>query len=491
MSSGKLRSKHDLTRALMEKEMVPEEEKKAKLESSLFEITRRQSFLGSTLQCLNISYTHMLPTLGIMFNSDLKRWDMWINPHYFCKKLDSGAKRQAVLIHEILHILHKHPLRVAFTAMPDKKRQLMNVAMDMAINQLIKDLPDGCPQCPPPEHRGLIPCLNELCPGRCIFVADYFDIDKHGQKVPWKHDQTAEHYYEKLIQRLDDPDQNDNEGDDNQQGQGQGQGKGGKGQGQGQGQGKGQGNAGGGAQSKDIPDTHDVHHWDSNSDEVDQLEATQDLIKRAMIKTNYDHTKLPDFVKDTLEYIEARKAELDYKRLIMLAMKSSLPANYRVHSWTRKSRRFGNKAPGTTNGKVPKLDIYIDTSGSISVEEANEFLSIVDEFLRVGAHECRLNMFHTQNYYSEPYKLGDRLDRGKIQSGGTDLAESLRKVAQHRPDLAVFLTDGCYSDVDTEKMVGANQKFPTCLFIISRHSHSAEHPLKRLGHTIKIPNNAR
>lgn len=492
--SGAMRSKKELTSDLIRKEMVSEAEKKAALESAIFEINRRQQFLGGVLQSLNIQYNHLLPTAGVMYNNQLKRWDMLINPYYFCKKVNKAEIRQGILLHEILHILHKHPLRVAFTAMPARKRQIMNVAMDMAINQHIEHLPDGCPQCPPPEKRMQEPCKNPDCCGRAIFLRDFFDTDEKGNKIPWEANKTAETYYEKLLQRLDEPedgDQGDGEGDgeggaSNGQGQGQGNGEG-EGEGQGEGEGEGKGNAGGGAQSSDIPDTQDVHAWDGSGEESDQLEATEDLIKRAMIKSNYSFDKLPGFIKDTLEYIDARKAELDYRRLIMLAMKASLPANSREYSWSRKSRRFGTKAPGTRNAKQPKLEFFIDTSGSISIEEANEFLGIMDEFLKVGATECRLNLFHTENYYSEEYHLGDRLDRSLIQSGGTCLEHSLKHIADRRPDLSVFLTDGCYGDVNVEEMVGVNDKFPRCLFIISRDAYGENHPLKRLGATIKIP----
>ena len=489
--TGKKRSTKDLTSALIKKESVDVTERKKALEAAIFHITRDNGFLGSTLQVLNIQYNHLLPTAGIVFNNDLKRWDMHINPFFFCKKLNAD-ERQAVLLHEIMHILHKHPLRIAFTRMPARKRHIMNIGMDMAINQFIKGLPSGCDQCPPINKRMTEPCPNDLCPGHAIFVDDFYDEDEKGKKDPWPHGLTAEEYYERLILRFEEPDdESDGDGDgegDGQQGQGQGQGQG-EGDDESDGNGQNQGNAGGGANTKDLPDTLDVHDWDGSGEEKDQLEATEELIKRALVKSSFDYDKLPGFIKETLDYIEGRKAELNYKKLILLAMKASLPANKRVHSWTRKSRRFGFKAPGTRTGTDPKLEFFIDTSGSISVEEANEFLGIVDEFLKVGATQCRMNMFHTRNYYSEEYKLGQRLEKSDFENGGTDLEDSLRRIAQQRPDLTIFLTDGYYCDVEVEEWLSNNEKFPRCLFIISRNG-TEDHPLKRLGTTIKIPDPA-
>ncbi len=256
-------------------------------------------------------------------------------------------------------------------------------------------------------------------------------------------------------------------------------------------EGEGQGGAGGkkgkGSYGPINRDTIDTHDWNAN-DEKEMLDAAEDLMKRAMIKQNCDHSQLPDSVREFLQDIKARRAELNYKQIIMSAMKASLPSNTRKHTWTRKSRRFGNKAPGTSNGTQPRLEVFIDTSGSISIEEANEFLSIVDEFLKVGAKECNINFFHTQNYFSEKYKLGRRVKRDEFQSGGTDLTESLSLVAKKRPDLTIFITDGYYSDVDTESMVNKGEMFPKTVFIISKQG-TEEHPFKNRdwARTVKVP----
>lgn len=436
----------------------------------------------------------MLPTAGVMFNAEIKRWDLIINPYFFCRKLNK-LQREAVLLHELYHITHQHPMRIPFMNLSTHKRQLMNIAMDMAINQFIKNIPDGCPECPPRESGQ--PCKNKDCCSRGIFLRDFYDKDeKTGKQIPWDSKRESEYYYEKLLERFDDPDPNDQN-----QGQGQcescgGTGKQDDGNGgkedckdcEGTGQAKGKGNAGGGAQTSDMPNTIDVHHWEGSAEEKDMLEATEDLVKRAMVKTRFGHDDLPGHIKELLEHIENRKAQLNYKALILAAMKKSLPANFRVSSWTRKSRRFGNKAPGRKNGEQPKLDNYVDTSGSISIEEANEFLGIVDEFLRVGAKECMLNMFHTKNYYREKYKRGHRIKREDIESGGTCLQDSFEQIAKYRPDLAIFLTDGYYSGIDTKALVGPNGRFPNTVFIISKQG-TVDHPFKDepWAITVKIP----
>lgn len=457
--SSKIRSK--LSKEILDKEHVDVALKSRCLASAIYETTKTHPFLGHVLQCLTINFGHQIPTAGIMFNTDAKRWDMIINPFFFCKKLDL-LQQKAVLLHELSHITHKHPLRVPFLKISPRKRMLMNIAADMAINQFIKDLPKGCQQCPPRNSRQ--PCQNELCPGYGIFVEDYKDRDeKTGKEVPWQRGQTMEHYYEKLLQRFDDPDENED--------------------------GDGQGNAGGGAETGDLPDTIDEHMWDGAAEEGDMLDATEELVKRAMVKSRCDFSQLPDSVKELLEDIKTRRAELNYKALIMAAMKRHAAGHDRKRTWTRKSKRFGNKAPGTKVGDLPKLHNYIDTSGSISIEEANEFLEVVDQFLRVGSRKCKLGFFHTALYKDEDYKLGHRIKREDIQQGGTDLTPVMQNILKTKADLSIVITDGYYGDVPVEQWMRPGEKWPQTLFIISKGG-TVDHPLKRLGETVKIPDSA-
>lgn len=467
--SGGMRSIKEALEAA-KREAVSVEEMKQALQTGIYEMTKSHPFMGSILQIMNISFTHMLPTAGVMFNTDVKRWDLMINPYFFCKQLNAGH-RKAVLLHELYHITHKHPLRIPFIKLSVHKRQIMNIAMDMSINQYIKDLPDGCPNCPPPGVAAR--CQNPDCCGRGIFLRDFYDVDeKTGKHIPWIDKREAEYYYSKLLERFDDPDPQDQDGD--------GEGEGGSGQGK--------GNAGGGADSGDLPKTTDVHAWDGAAEEGDMLEATEDLVKRAQVKCRFSYDELPGHIKELLDHIKSRKAELNYKAILLQAMKASLPANFRVKSWTRKSRRFGNKAPGNKNGEQPELENFIDTSGSISIEEANEFLDIVDEFLKIGARKCTLNMFHTSNYYREDYKRGQRIKREDIQSGGTELTDSFKNIAKYRPDLSIILTDGYFSDIDETKFVGKNGQFPNVVFIISKEG-TVNHPFKdrKWARTVKIP----
>jgi len=455
--SSKIRS--SIGKHLLDKEYVSPEEKSQVLATSIYETSKVHPFLGSVLQSLNITYSHALPTAGILFNSDAKRWDMLINPFFFARKLNA-AQRKAVLVHELSHITHKHPLRVPFMKINAKKRMLMNIAADMAINQFIKDIPAGCPECPPYDSGQ--PCQNELCPGRGINVDDYFDINSSTNvKTPWSKNLTMEAYYELLIKRFDDPEKSSGNSKD--------------------------GNSGGGTSTEDLPQTIDEHMWDGASDEKDMLDATEELVKRAMVKAKLSYDDLPGHVKELLEDLKIRRAELNYRALIMSAMKKHAAGHNRKNTWTRKSKRFGNKAPGTKVSDLPILELHLDSSGSITIEELNEFLDIVDNFLKVGSRKCNISFFHTELYGRNKYKLGSKIDKSQIQSGGTNLTETLEDIYERKGDLSIIITDGAYDNVNVESWMKPGQQFPQVLWVISKNGEES-HPLKRIGHTVKIPN---
>lgn len=591
------------------KHNISEEDKKACLNTSMYALYKQYPFYGAVLQVMNTSYSYMLPTAGVGFNADMKRYELMLNPVFFCKALND-EQRIAVLLHEIMHITHQHLIRVPFLKVSNHKRILLNIAGDMAINQVIRNLPRGCKECPPLEEQQKgSQCKNEFCCGFAIDYKDYFDIDDTTKKrTQWSAGKTMESYFEKLMERYEEPkdadktkrflliavadanvdvtatgtkkgkvavytvngiqsiggvklvkDKNvllpcqtnalDNgiyivkdigsptspamlERHANHDGSSTGvvtvddfgalknQKKKAKptgwvvkgtpksqtdktvdvdvvdfvweeqemqvGEG---GQGLSEDGSGAGEGIEGLPRQFDSHDWGSGADENDILDATEDLVKRAMTKQSMSHDEMPGHVKDLLDDIKARRAELNYKALILAAIKRSATGVDRKNTWTKSSRRHGDDAPGLKMGELPKLDFHIDTSGSISIPQVNEFLGICDEFLKVGSRKCTLNLFSDVSYYGTKYRMGDRVTqdmiRKNVSMGGTCLESTMRQILKAKPDLTVVLTDGYYGDVQVEKWLKHGQKFPEILFIIEANG-TVDHPLKRLGKTIKV-----
>jgi hypothetical protein len=466
-----IKPKQTVSQAVLDKEYVDPHKKVQCLETALYQLTKNQAFFGMILQCLDIHYSHTLPTAGVMFDNNAKKWKMMINPKWFCVNLGDGDQgtraRISILLHELYHLTHKHIIRAPMLKLNPNRRRLMNIAMDMSINQYIKDLPDGCQECPPKNEREMgATCKNELCPGHPILVENFYDEDAKGKQIPWEKNKTFEYYYYKLIEKFSEM---------SDEGEGEEEGEGGL-----------DGSNGGKGKGKGLPKEFDSHDWDGGSEERDMMDATEELVKRAMQKRGLSFDKLPGFIQDLLTDIESRRNELNYREIIQSAIKRHASGTDRVGTWSKPSRRYGNIAPGTKVGPLPKIQNFLDSSGSISVQELNDFLSIVDNCLSVGHRKCMLGLWHTDLYYVEPYKLGDRLNKAMVQSGGTDPAPVLKYIAEAKPDLSIIVTDGCFCDVDFESMIPPNTLFPQVLWIISQDGME-NHPLVRLGETIKIP----
>ena len=187
-----------------------------------------------------------------------------------------------------------------------------------------------------------------------------------------------------------------------------------------------------------------------------------------------------------IEGFNKRRIELNYRKIILDTIKRSASGAGRVYSWSRKSKRYGVYAPGKKDDKLPILHFFVDTSGSISVEEVNDQFTIIDEFLGNGHRECILHLFHTEVYKQMPYVKGYRLASIPFQSGGTNLYGVFKAILDKNPDLSIVLTDGQYGDVPVERMLKIGQTVPMVLFIITKQG-TRNHPLLRIGKTIQIP----
>ena len=88
------------------------------------------------------------------------------------------------------------------------------------------------------------------------------------------------------------------------------------------------------------------------------LDATEELVKRAMVKTKLSYDELPGSVKELLEDLKARRAQLNYKAMILSAMRRHAAGHDRKSSWTRKNKRYGF----TATCPAVKLAVLVLTS---------------------------------------------------------------------------------------------------------------------------------
>lgn len=415
------------------------EETNKQLQKCIFTFIGDNPFYGAMLQTIPIQFNFKYPTAALSYDKEHQNYRIYVNPEFFSGL--SEKERVGVFHHEILHFVHQHLVRFGkeyeknSEATKSKKvkdavnsmldNQLINVACDMAINQLIKNLPKDC--------------------------IDYKNF-KQDDGTAFPALQTAELYYNLLKN-------NDNFKKEMTQ-----------------------------EELDKLLSTLDVHDWEGNEgmsdeDKKDMLKATEKIVERAMEKSGYGWGQVPGELQELLQKLKNDIQKLNYKQILANAIKRTVSSTDRKRTWTRPSKYYGNVAPGTKLGDSPKLEFYFDLSGSISITEMNEFLRIIDEFINVGERRCRINLFDTRIFKQMKYKKGQTLEKKDISGGGggTCLNEVIKHVQTNNPDLSIVLTDGYYGDVQYKP------KHNEMFFIISSNG-TEKHPLQAFGKTIHLKN---
>ncbi len=306
-----------------------------------------------------------------------------------------------------------------FSAIQKEEWPLANIAMDMAINQLND--------------------LLEYLPEGCVDVKNF----KLADGKPFPTNRPAEEYF-KLLQDKQTQEVNKPELD------------------------------------KYGANPLDVHSFEEMTEE--ERKELLNTFRRAIDKSDSGYSNLPEHIKDLLRTVEAELNGINYKKELASVLKRALPSPERVGTWKKPNKRFGKFARGLKNGELPSLGIYADTSGSISHTELNEFLAVVEGFLKAGARKCFFGMWHTDLYHkNKNFKLNTRFDQNQLEAGGTDVLPALLHVEESAHNLAIILTDG-YLPENLPKRLKSDTQI---LWVISKQGN-INHPGRHLGKTIQI-----
>lgn len=428
--------------------------------SCLYKILRDNAFIGGLLQELNFKFDNTsVPTAAIYFNPKTSKFELLINTDFFQSK--TADEKVAILTHEILHFLHNHLMRFGEMDVPMEDRKYWNIAADMSINQFIPNLPEGCI-----KVEDFKTADGKVFPKYKSMDVYHDLIDKNREKDKTKG---------KDLAKPDGTPEKDSHGNDmvdengkpfqNEDGTPK----------------QGTGNEGSNKNQLDKYKEFDEHDWDAlpEEDKERMLREMKNVLNRTIEKTSYSSTSIPGNVQDILKEIETHLQKFNYKAILKAAIKKTAMAQDREHSWKRKNKRYQNYAPGTTNSKIPKLNMYVDTSGSISYRELNEFLDVIDGFLKQGTKTCSLALWHTDMYYKKKYKVNSRLQQAEVQGGGTDPDPVLEDILKTKPELSIILTDGYFD------MTDVNLKTKDIIWIISEGGN-INHPNRHLGKTIPM-----
>jgi len=369
------------------------------------ELMLREPYYGFFLIMLNKMWRKDLPTAGVSKNGI--NYQLAINEEFWTSL--SEKHQMGLLKHELLHIAFGH--LVSFGSFRNKK--LANVAMDMEINQYIDPdyLPDGG-----------------------IDINNYEDLNLDEKAG-------CRYYYDKLQQLKDEKDKNGTCGNeemdkllDN-------------------------------VDSGDVPDHSTWEEFDDLSEAEKKLieKQIQKVLSDAKEQTIKKRGNVPGEIEGVIIIEEIVKPKFDWRGYIRRFTGISTKV------FTKKIRRKENRRfcenPGLKIKMRQHMLLAIDTSGSVSDTELQEFMGEIHHIYKTGV-DITIIQCDTSINSIEEYKGKNELNvKGR---GGTEFDPVLDyyNANQKKYTSLVYFTDGeCYTSVLPKGNV---------LWVLSERSHMNE-----------------
>ena len=303
-----------------------------------------EPFFAALSRRMDKRASNALPTAGVTVTEEGKL-QMVYNPKFFAPLSDEA--RKDILKHEFYHIVFQHVTGgrfLSFRDMAPSERKIHNIAMDLAINSNLPNLPEGA-------------CFAGQAPFEHL--------------EPFK---TAEHYLRELRKMQKDPPEGEGGG------KGKGEGEGG-GEGQGQGQGNGNGNP------LDGMDSFDDHSgWDDVDEQTKQIaeERVKEFVKDAVEEANNSSRGWGSVPADCRkEIIASISTKVDWRKVLRYFVKQSQKANKR--STVRKiNKRYPYQHPGKKATRTAKIAVAIDQSGSVSEAMLTAFFAELNTLAKIA-----------------------------------------------------------------------------------------------------------
>ena len=359
----------------------------------------KEPFFAALSRRIDKRASSALPTAGVRVNPDSAQFEMLYNPDFFAKLTDD--EKTDVLKHEFYHIIFEHVTGdrfQSFADMPPADCRRHNIAMDLAINSHLSNLPEGC--CKP----GIEGPFAGLPSGK-----------------------TAEWYLANLPE-------NENEGEGEGEGEGDGDGQPGEGNGQGQ-PGEGNGSGSGGEQFDD----HSMWGGDAEANDIAK-ERLKDVMKKASEEASRSGgwgTVPADVRKDILDRLSAK---IDWRKVLRYFIKTSQRAN-KQSTVKRINRRYPYIHPGRKVKRQAKIAISIDQSGSVDDEMLALFFAELNQLADLA--EFTVVPFDTRVAEDKVFvwKKGEKRPRERVAYGGTCFNAPTKFVNKGSFDGHIILTD--------------------------------------------------
>ncbi len=365
----------------------------------------KYSFYSFVISKMRVQITKEVPTAGAGFYN--YRYNLLINPDFFAGlTLD---ERIAVLVHECQHVILQHIHRKG-----ERDHKLFNIACDIAINQMIENIPEG----------GMFPAT--------------FDFPLN---------QTAEEYYRLLIeeqkeQEKEKADSDDSEGDSEGDSEDS--------------EGSGDWTPSSGHPDLTKQDTCDaLDSFDSHDFWGESSEEDVDLAKNMMEKIVQESMEksignLPQNINDVLDLLKT-KPKLSWKKILKRYVSSK--KGKKTQTIKRRSRRLPNRPD--VKGLITKYDtplvvVGVDISGSMSDDEIQNALVEIQSICDLSNSDLKLVQIDTEIKGLETFdKKAKNFTRKGC--GGTDMSAMARFLTDNKIkyDVLVMLSDMYIEDVGT------------------------------------------
>ena len=304
------------------------------LNDHVYRLLQSEPFFAALSRRIEKKVNKNIPTAGVRVNED-GYFEMVYNPDFFEPLTDK--QRTGVLVHEFYHLVFEHvtgrlPDELAGvmqrqpTPAEAQKFKLWNIAADLSINYHIgaDNLPEKC-------------CI----PGGPMF-----------EDMPG--DMTAEWYFDKLVQKVEEQEQNGN-GDDDSDDSASGDGSGGS-----------------GAFNPDDAGQFDSHaEWgegQANEQAQEALDIAKERLKEAMKDAAQEASgKGWGSVGASCrrEIMERITSKVDWRKVMRYFVKTSQRASKRSTP-KRLNRRYAYIHPGRKVNRTANIAVSIDQSGSVS-----------------------------------------------------------------------------------------------------------------------------
>ena len=349
------------------------------------EVVFKYNAYAPIVSSFRIAYSDSVPTIGVD-----KYARLVANPEFVVKNQNY---MKGIIIHEVLHIFFGHTndtrSKLAYTE-DAQHNKIANVAEDCAINQFIREsLPKSAVT--PEILRKALNINKEI-----------------------KYNETAEYYYDLIVENVPKQEQ--------------------------------QVYANGmcstdeacSGEMQDELDKMGVEHLSQEEINDKTLETAQGISK----SQGMEYGGLAEFAREMLN------PKVDWRPLLQATVRNAEKKVWNIHAkqtFKRVSRRSGQILIPKRYGNKVSAVLTFDTSGSISEDMVNQFLSEIKSCMKYSEiKECAL--WHTDNYwYGSPEELERSIEK-IFESGGTD-ERCMGNAEEHcKADLYIHFSDGYHGD---------------------------------------------